>query len=41
MGDTDGSGFGIGNAPKDLRASKNDLLKATKAKRGKVSGKNS
>ena len=34
VGETDGQGFGIGLAPKDLRASKADLLKATKANRG-------
>jgi hypothetical protein len=42
VGDTDGLGFGIGNAPKDSRAAKGDLLKSTKAKRniaGKLSGK--
>lgn len=32
VGDTDGSGFGIGMASKDLRSSKADLLKATKGK---------
>lgn len=40
MGDTDGSGFGIGMASKDMRASKDNLLKSTKMKRmGKGPGK--
>jgi hypothetical protein len=33
VGEMDGSGFGIGTAPKDLRAGKADILKATKLKR--------
>jgi hypothetical protein len=35
VGETDGQGFGIGIAPKEMRASKGDLLKTTKVKRSK------
>lgn len=38
-GDLDGQGFGIGQASKDARASKNDLLKVTKKNRSKAAGK--
>lgn len=41
VGDTDGSGFGIGMASKDLRSSKADLLKATKGKQSNKPQKNS
>lgn len=36
VGDLDGTGFGIGLAGKDSKASKGDLLKATNKKRSKV-----
>lgn len=36
MGDLDGTGFGVGLAGKDAKASKADLVKVTNKKRSKV-----
>jgi hypothetical protein len=41
VGDLDGQGFGVGNAPKDSRVGKNELLKVTKKNRSKAATKTS
>lgn len=39
VGETDGQNFGVGQAPKDSRANKADLVNMTKRNRSKAAGK--
>jgi hypothetical protein len=41
LGDSDGQNFGVGLAPKDVRAKKDDLLKITRRNRSKAGTKTS